>query len=112
MRLLFFVPNSHVCHLHFDQMAFISESLTAAVAEMPALLATAADFCQRLSLNTSHIVFRGSDSIPLPRGCSPTTNGTLDGTKEEEEGGSGGGAEAEWERGSHLQTVHSPQITQ
>lgn len=65
---------THLSYL-FDRITSISESL-AGVVEMPALLATAADFCQRLSLNTSHIMFRGSDSYPLPKGCSPTTNGT------------------------------------
>lgn len=96
MRLLFFVPNSNICHLHLIKWRSSPSHSPSAVAEMPALLATAADFCQRLSLNTSHIVFRGSDSYLLPRGCSPTTNGTLDGTAEG--GSSGGRAEAKWKK--------------
>lgn len=35
-------------------------------------LAKAADFCQPLSLNTSHIMFAGSASYLVPKGRSPT----------------------------------------
>lgn len=65
-RIAIFCPNSHFfCLSHsFDQTTFISESL-----EMPARLAAAADFCQRLSLNTSHIMFWGKQfGSPAKRG--------------------------------------------
>lgn len=70
-----FCPNSHV-FITSIWSDHIRLRVTACVVEMPALLATAADFCQRLSLNTSHIMFWGSDSCLVPKGCSPTTNGT------------------------------------
>lgn len=66
-RLAIFCPNSHFFWLSrsFDQAAFVSQSL-----EMPARLAAAADFCQRLSLNTSHIMFWGRRSgSPAKRGA-------------------------------------------